>query len=651
MKKTSIQNRIVQLSMLIVIVIVPLLLIIAFSEISSYNVTSALNRNDMQKMTSLASNYIKADFEIYTALAESAGCNAELASPDISDEEKLKIMTRLSKQYGAKRGNIVRKDGFEITQGKDFSDREYFINAMQGKSSIYEPTISRLTGEVIEIVAAPLWKDGKYGTEPVGCAYFITQPEYINDILRELNISENCYAFILDSTGRVIGHSDSTKVLSDDALDPAVQSVCDKMLMGESGTSNYNDSEMGRMVVSYAPIPETNGWSLAVCAKEKDFLGPLYTAMAVMILMLFIVVIISYFLTKNISKRISGPIRNCTEVLSQVRNGNLDLDVPQVKTNDETKILADTTSALISNFKAMIQDIRYMLSEMAVGNFKVSSENEDVYCGEFEAVLDAVNGIKKQLSNTLQQINRSSNVVSTGAELSAHSAEGLSATSEEQAAAFEECNSSMHIITEKVSDTAQNCEAGREIVAQTSMYTETVVNNMTNLQNAMSEIEVVSQKIDGIVKTIEDIAFQTNILALNATIEAARAGEAGKGFSVVSDEVRNLAVQSSEAAKNAAELIHKTLSAVENGSAITHETYASVDGVKGQMEKVSVTMQNIANAAKEQSDMITRINQTFDGISNSIRISASSAEEGAETAHNMSEEAETLKKLVDRFQF
>ena len=274
-----------------------------------------------------------------------------------------------------------------------------------------------------------------------------------------------------------------------------------------------------------------------------------------------------------------------------------------------------------------------------------------MYCGEFEAVLDAVNGIKKQLSNTLQQINRSSNVVSYGAELSAHSAEGLSATSEEQAAAFEECNSSMHIITEKVSDTAQNCEAGREIVAQTSMYTETVVNNMTNLQNAMSEIEVVSQKIDGIVKTIEGIAFQTNILALNATIEAARAGEAGKGFSVVSDEVRNLAVQSSEAAKNAAELIHKTLSAVENGSVITHETYASVDGVKSQMEKVSVTMQNIANAAKEQSDMITRINQTFDGISNSIHVSASSAEEGAETAHNMSEEAETLKKLVDRFQF
>lgn len=149
MKKQSISRKMVTL--VVTLSVVALTALMLFMGLMGYSSTTKLNRNDMQTMTELAANYVRADFETYCALAESAGCNPKLADPNISDEEKLQIMTRLAEQYGAKRGNIVRADGIEITQHQDFSDREYFQNAMNGKSYIYEPAISRLTGEVWSI--------------------------------------------------------------------------------------------------------------------------------------------------------------------------------------------------------------------------------------------------------------------------------------------------------------------------------------------------------------------------------------------------------------------------------------------------------------------------------------------------------------------
>lgn len=649
MKMTSIKNRIVRLSM--AIVIISLLLLMVFSEASSYTVASGLTKSDMQTITSVAANYISANFDTYMALAESAGCNAKLASNDVSDEEKLEIMTRLAKQYGAKRGNIVRADGIEITQGQDFSDREYYKQAMQGKSYIFEPTISRLTGEIIEIVSAPLWKDGEYGTEPVGCAYFITQPEYINDILRQLTISENCYAFMLDAQGNVIGHSDSSKVLSDEEISDALKNVHKEMIAGKTDTITF-DGEMGRTLASYTPIPGTNGWSVAVCAKEQDFLGTLYVTNTITIFMFIASSLIAFFLTRRTSARITAPVIECTDALSQVKDGNLDVTVSDIKTNDETKVLSEATVVLINNLKAIIHDMSYMLSEMANGNFNVSSSvDESVYCGEFKGLLVSINEIHNSLSDVLKQINKSSDIVTSGANTTAQSAEGLSATSEEQAAAFEELNASVHSITNKVSETANSCESGQSLIMQTSDDVQTVVGDMNALQNAMSEINEVSQKIEDIIKTIEDIAFQTNILSLNAAIEAARAGDAGKGFSVVADEVRNLAAKSAEAANNTTELIHKTIEAVERGTALTEKTYESVKNVEQRTGEVENLMHSISEAADEQSKMIAQINQTFDSISDAIQSSAGMAAESAETAHNMSEEANSLKTMVEHFKF
>ena len=650
-KQTSLRKRIVALTL--IIVIVPLLILVVFSEATSYSTATKMNRNYMEKMTNIAANYVKADFDKYIALAESAGCNARLADPDISDEEKLEIMTRLAEQYGAKRGNLVKADGTEITQHQDFSDREYYKKAMEGKSHIYEPTVSQLTGEIIEVVAAPLWKDGEYGTTPVGCTYFITEPEYINDIMRELNISENSYAFILDSQGRIIAHSDSEKVLAEteEPVSSSMQSVYDKMIAGESGSTRFK-GDGGLMVASYAPIEGTNGWSLAVCAKEKDFLGNIYFANTVSIVILVVAIAVSIFFTLDLAKRVSNPIIKCADRLDLVANGDLSSDVPVITAKDETKVLADSTGKLVTNLKCIINDVDNMLSQMADGNFEVSSGvNQDVYCGEFNKLLESMLLIKDKLTQTLGRINESADSVANESDKVSGSAESLSATSEELAASFEELNSSIHTITEKVNTTAQNCDNGRNLVVQTSEYAEEAVNEMTEMKSAMEEIDRVSQEIDNIIKTIEDISFQTNILALNAAIEAAHAGEAGKGFAVVADEVRNLAAKSGEAATSTTELIQKTIAAVQNGTEIAQKTFDSVTVVKERTADVENIMSSIASDSEQQSQMINQINQNFDNISSAIQQCASTATESAEAAHSMTEQSEKLRDLVDQFRF
>lgn len=643
--KMSIRKRIVVITTLIVAI--PMLILSVISEAASYRSVTDLSKNDMQTMTKLAANYVKADFSTYLALAESAGCNAMLSDSKVSDEEKLEIMTRLAKQYGAKRGNLVRSDGVEITQFQDFSDREYYIAAMKGESSIYEPTISRLTGEIIEIVAAPLWKDGVYGTEVVGCTYFITQPEYINDIMRELHVSDNCYAFILDAKGRVIAHSDSVNVLAEEYV--VAEELTTPMLAGGTGTITYRDNGT-RMQACYTPIANTNGWSLAVCARESDFLTRVYLANVLVIAIFVLFLITAIILTRRIAKRIANPITACADRLADVAKGDLHTEVPQINTGDETQVLADATETLVTNMQSIITDMSRMLAEMASGNFNVDTEiDAKAYCGDFEQLLEPMHTIRDTLRNVLRNISTASDNVTQGATNVSQSSANLSAISEELAASFNSMSVNVHTITEKLTLTAKNCEDGQKTVEQTAEYVRTAVDEMTEMNAAMDEISKASHEITQIIKTIEDIAFQTNILALNAAVEAARAGTAGKGFAVVADEVRNLANKSAEASATTAKLAEKTVVAVQNGLAIAEKTSESMRGVDNSTSTVKAIVTSIASASEEQSAMINQITDKFDNISDGIQQCADSAIQSAEAAHAMTEQADNLDNLVSKF--
>ena len=172
---------------------------------------------------------------------------------------------------------------------------------------------------------------------------------------------------------------------------------------------------------------------------------------------------------------------------------------------------------------------------------------------------------------------------------------------------------------------------------------------MEEMMAAMAEITEKSNQISNIVKTIEDIAFQTNILALNAAVEAARAGAAGKGFAVVADEVRNLANKSAEASKDTSVLIVGTVEAVEKGTQILTETAKSLVSVVGDSREAAGLAEDIAKAAAEQALAVNQISENIESISTVVTVTSSTAEESAAASEELSSQASMLSGLIDGF--
>lgn len=174
---------------------------------------------------------------------------------------------------------------------------------------------------------------------------------------------------------------------------------------------------------------------------------------------------------------------------------------------------------------------------------------------------------------------------------------------------------------------------------------------MKEMLTAMDDINQGSGEISKIIKTIEDIAFQTNILALNAAVEAARAGEAGKGFAVVADEVRNLAGKSADASKNTSSLIEGSLHAVERGTKIASETALALDEVVNGVEDVSAAINEISAASADQASSARQVTQGIDQISSVVQTNSATAQESAAASEELSGQAQILKNLVGQFKF
>ncbi|MEF9852821.1 MAG: methyl-accepting chemotaxis protein [Hydrogenoanaerobacterium sp.] len=651
----SIKTRI--LISMILTVAISLALIGGVSIYLNYSSTQKLLNQTMQETAKIAAERMSQELQGYINVAYDTGSIARLAKSDTKPADKKSIIDQRSKTHGFEYGNILGTDGKSVFDGVNAAEMDYFKVAMQGKSYVSEPTLNSESKKMEVIVSAPLWEGGIPDTKVVGVVYFVPKFTALSDAVNSIHVSKNGSAYMVNSKGTTIAHKDITRVEKSENVaelaksNPALSvlaAIHTKMAGGGSGFESYNFGGVNKFI-AYAPVGNSNGWSMAINAPTSDFMAG--TEKSVIYTLIFMVasLITAAFIASSLANKIGKPMSACTKRLELLATGDLKTPVPDIRTKDETGKLANSTKTIVDALSMVIDDTDYLLDEMASGNFNVRSKMPEIYAKDFAPMLSSMRKINNELSGALSQINLASNQVSNGSDQVSSGSQALSQGATEQASSVEELAATINEISQQIKNNADNALVASQKSGAAGAEVSESNRKMQELVSAMSEISKSSQEIGKVIKTIEDIAFQTNILALNAAVEAARAGAAGKGFAVVADEVRNLASKSAEAAKGTTALIEGSVKAVQNGTRLVDDTAKSLASVMSGTQEVSELVDKISTASNEQANSVAQVTQGIDQISAVVQTNSATAEESAAASEELSGQAAMLKQLVSKF--
>ncbi|MDD2971190.1 MAG: methyl-accepting chemotaxis protein [Lachnospiraceae bacterium] len=622
----------------------------------SYTSSISAVEETIDETSVVAGDLITASIREYTAIAYETGSIARLADPERSVEDKKAIIQQRVEDHNFEDGILLDQNGKNVFTGEDLSDKEYFQACMKGETYIGTPAYSEILGAVVMTVAAPLWQDGIPHTTPVGAVVYVPDGEFINDIIRGIQVGSQGTAFMVDANGTTIGDVNSSLVGVENGIQEGKEDrklakfgkIVEKMAKGENGTGSFKYNGKTK-IVAYAPVPESDGWSVGVVAVRNQFLGKFYLSLIITVIIVVGCTIIGVRVGFKKGKEIATPITRAVERLKLLATGDLHTEVERVKTQDETEILTENLYQTIRRLKEIIEDISKNLEELSNGNFTLQLQQN--YVGDFSEITDSFRAIVSSLNAAMKEIDNNAEHVSLGADDLSKASQALAEGATDQASAIEELTATVTDISEKISENAENANTAKNIVEQMNQEIQNSNGHMTETAQAMDHIKEASNEIANIIMSIEDIASQTNLLSLNAAIEAARAGEAGKGFSVVADQVRQLAEQSASAAKDTTALIENAIKAVEDGKKLTDITAESMNTVVEQAGEVQISVANIAAASNVQAEAASQITEGINQIATVIETNSATAEESAASSEELSSQSTELKALLEKFQF
>lgn len=366
----------------------------------------------------------------------------------------------------------------------------------------------------------------------------------------------------------------------------------------------------------------------------------------VSILFLAAAVVFSIYSCTKIMKTLFQPVADMENAVEIISSGRLDVTLPTDVKGPVGQMAKGLSVVLTYVYKATCT-LTDLLQSLGKGNLDTKFDRKAQ--GAFAPVMKSMGVIYDKLNQTIADIQQASQQVDSSSTQIANSSQALAQGATEQAGAIEELSATIQEVSQSSGKNAQLASSANEGVTRMADKLQQGNAQMQEMLGAMEKISQSSNEIGNIIKTIEAIAFQTNILALNAAVEAARAGEAGKGFSVVADEVRSLAGKSAEAVKGTTALIENSLSAVKSGSTVASAMSASMTEIMKETKDVSDAVRQIAEGSAKQATSIEQIHTGIDQISSVVQTNSATAEESAAASHELSAQADSVEKLVSKF--
>ena len=528
-------------------------------------------------------------------------------------------------------------------------DRDYFKQAMAGKSLFSNVIISRVTNSPVIVIATPIkGEDGQ--VKAVLMARL--DATLLSEITDGIKYGQTGYSYIIDEKGVLIAHSnrqfvlDQKNFLEEGKTNPdfaLLSAMLQRMTRGESGFEQYPFMGKDRFF-GFGPI-EGTGWSIAVGAIQDDVLAPIYRMRWMIALASLACFAVGIVIALAVSRMVLLPVRGCVHLLRDISEGEGDLTrrLP-VETKDEIGDLA-------RYFNTFVEKLQRIIAEIAGNAQTVASSATE---------LSSVSGQTTQNVRALS--SKTSTVAAAAEEMSANIAsvatgmDGTTTNLSSVATATEE-------MTSTIAEIAGNTERARGT-------TDSAARQVDSFAAVLRDLGHAAQEIGKVTETIAAISSQTNLLALNATIEAARAGEAGRGFAVVANEIKELAQKTAEATKDIRDriggiqsatgsavndigqivdvigevnvIVSTIAAAIEEQSAVTREV----------AENIAQATQDVQDANRRSSEMsavsrdIARDVEAVDGITGDIRTGGDQVQASAE---ELSRLAEQLKGLVGQF--
>lgn len=360
-------------------------------------------------------------------------------------------------------------------------------------------------------------------------------------------------------------------------------------------------------------------------------------------------IVISVRLGVSIATNISNPLKQLGDRLENFAKGDLYSPFPAAETEDEVADMVTSAKDMAESLEFIIGDMENILGQMAASDYTVRSKDGSRYVGDFKQLFDSSKQLRDCMVETMKFIEESSVQVTAGSNNLAETSTSLAEGATEQAGAVEELQATITTIA----DAAQRAAASAEEAYQQSQKYADMADkssaDMKEMVEAMTRINETSQKIGHIISEIEDIASQTNLLSLNASIEAARAGEAGRGFSVVADQIRQLAEQSSKSAVDTRSLIEGAMLEIENGNKVADRAVASIEVVVEGIRDVADSSKELSVASMSQAATMKEAEAGVNQISDVIQTNAAVAEESSATSQELSTQASALDALIAKF--